>query len=168
MTESDKELSEYPTLEKDNVIPPDMAACMDKFARTFEASARRWELVVYPTMIAFIVLASYGFFLIYTLTTDVNRVATSMESMVGNMDDVVTHMHVVSANVSNMSTNLASIATNVDGKADSMLVSMDNLNKSLNVMTVPMYQIRQDMVRMNENMHNVAGPMRMMGGMFPF
>ena len=39
----------------------DMAACMDKFANSFEASARRWELVVYPSLLAFIVLAAYGF-----------------------------------------------------------------------------------------------------------
>ena len=59
----------------DEALPLDMAACMDKFARTFEASARRWELIVYPSMLAFIVLAAYGFFLIYTLTGDVGRLA---------------------------------------------------------------------------------------------
>lgn len=41
-----------------------MTSCLDKFSRTFEASARRWELVVYPSLLAFIILAAYGFFLI--------------------------------------------------------------------------------------------------------
>ena len=45
-------------------LPKSMAACLDNFSRTFEASARRWELVVYPSLLAFIVLAAYGFFLI--------------------------------------------------------------------------------------------------------
>jgi hypothetical protein len=33
-------------------MPSDMANCLDKFTRTFEASARRWELVVYPSLLA--------------------------------------------------------------------------------------------------------------------
>ena len=65
-----------------------MVACLDKFSRTFEASARRWELVVYPSLLAFIVLAAYGFFLIYTLANDVGRMARSIETMVVSMDDV--------------------------------------------------------------------------------
>ena len=35
---------------------------MDRFVRVFETSARRWELVIYPAMLAFVVLAAYGFF----------------------------------------------------------------------------------------------------------
>jgi hypothetical protein len=34
----------------------DMATCLDKLARSFEASARRWELVVYPSLLAFITM----------------------------------------------------------------------------------------------------------------
>ena len=30
---------------------------MDRFVSVFEASARRWELVIYPAMLAFVVLA---------------------------------------------------------------------------------------------------------------
>ena len=33
-------------------------ATLERFARSFEASARRWELVVYPMMLAFTVLAA--------------------------------------------------------------------------------------------------------------
>jgi len=49
-------------------------ASMDKFARVFAASAKRWEVVVYPSLLAFIVLAAYGFYLIYSMTSDVHRV----------------------------------------------------------------------------------------------
>lgn len=161
-------LDKFPQVPGQESMVSDMATCMDKFARTFEASARRWELIVYPSLIAFIILAAYGFYLIYTLTNDVNRLASSMETIVGSMNDVVTHMHVVSANVSVMSGNLSQISADVSDKSDTMIVSMDRLNTSLHTMTVPMVQIRQDMLHMNENMHNVAGPMRMMGGMFPF
>jgi len=158
-------------LQVEELVTQDMAVCMDKFARSFEASARRWELVVYPSLLAFIVLASYGFYLIYNLTSDVNRLAHSMESVVVSMDDVAGNMHSVSGNVATISGNLNTIATDINtGSSDmsNLLVKMDDINKSVGVMTVPMYQIRHDMGRMSNNIHDATGPMQMMGGLFPF
>ncbi|MDT8281563.1 MAG: hypothetical protein RQ982_01985 [Gammaproteobacteria bacterium] len=34
---------------------------LERFTRAFEYSARRWELIVYPSLFAFILLAGYGF-----------------------------------------------------------------------------------------------------------
>ncbi|HAJ91223.1 MAG TPA: hypothetical protein DCO71_01145, partial [Gammaproteobacteria bacterium] len=56
---------------------------MDRFVSVFEASARRWELVIYPAMLAFVVLAAYGFFLIYTLSKDIGIVASGMDPEMG-------------------------------------------------------------------------------------
>ena len=155
----------------DAIPGQDMAVCMDRFARTFEASARRWELVVYPSLIAFIVLASYGFYLIYTLTTDVGRLARSMETVVASMDNVVTDMNVVAGNVALISGNLATIAAEVNsesGTMRNMLVNMENMNNTMDVISLPMHQMRNDMSRMSHNVNKVAGPMRMMGDIFPF
>lgn len=166
---TDSEANDLPVQVE--VIGQDMASCMDKFARTFEASARRWELIVYPSMLAFIVLAAYGFFLIYTLTNDVNRLAGSMETIVVAMQDVSANMNTVSGNVANISGDLSSIATDVgSGSQDmnNMLVKMDDINRSVGVMTVPMYQMRTDMGRMSHNIHDATGPMQMVNGIFPF
>ncbi|HYQ70734.1 MAG TPA: DUF948 domain-containing protein [Gammaproteobacteria bacterium] len=145
----------------------DMAACMDKFANTFEASARRWELVVYPSLLAFIVLAAYGFFLIYTLTNDVGRLARSMETVVVAMGEVATDMNNVSRNVTRISDNLGAIAVDVNDESETMrnmVVHMGNINKTMGVMTVPIYHMRDDMSNMNHTMRDTARPMRM----FPF
>ena len=56
---------------------------MDRFVRSFEKSARRWELIIYPAMLAFVILAAYGFFLIYTLSKDVHFLASSMDPELG-------------------------------------------------------------------------------------
>ena len=152
-------------------LPLDMAACMDKFARTFEASARRWELVVYPSMLAFIVLAAYGFFLIYNLSHDISRLARSMETVVVSMNDVSANMTAMSGNVALMSGNMAVIAHEVgdeSGTMQNMLVRMDRINQSMGVIAVPMYQMRDDMGRINRNMRDVTGPMSMVGGMVPW
>ena len=145
----------------------DMAACMDKFANTFEASARRWELVVYPSLLSFIVLAAYGFFLIYTLTNDVSRLAHSMETVVTAMSEVATDMNTVSRHVTRISDNLGNIAVDVNDESVTMkhmVNHMGNINKTMGVMTVPIYHMRNDMSNMTYTMHDTARPMRM----FPF
>lgn len=148
----------------DEALPQSMAACMDKFARTFEASARRWELIVYPFMLAFIVLAAYGFFLIYTLTTDVGRLARSMETVTVAMTDVSANMTAVSGNVAQISGNLSLIAYDMGDGTDSirnMLVKMDTMNTNIGVMTVPVYEMRNDMGHLSKNIHDVSSPMKM-------
>ena len=146
-------------------MPQSMAVCMDKFAKTFEASARRWELVVYPSMLAFIILAAYGFFLIYNLSNDIGRLANSMDTVVTSMDHVAANMTAVSGNVALMSGNLTHIATDTGEGTRSMkdmLVRLDKMNTTMAVIAVPMYQIRHDMGRMSNNIHHVAKPMSIM------
>lgn len=153
------------------VITRDMTVCLDKFARTFEASARRWELVVYPSLLAFIVLAAYGFYLIYTLTGDVNRLARSMETVVVAINNMSVDLNAVSGNVAGISGDLSTIATDVGSGSQDMghlLVKLDDINTSVGVMAVPMYHIRNDMGRMSHTMHDATGPMKMVSGMFPF
>jgi len=155
----------------DEAMPQNMAACMDKFAKTFEASARRWELVVYPSMLAFIVLAAYGFFLIYTLTSDISRLAKSMDTVVVSMNDVAANMTAVSSNVGSISGDLALIAGDMGHGTDSMdtlLVKMDKMNNTMGVIAVPMYQMRNDVGRMSQSIHNASGPMQMVSGIVPW
>ena len=54
-----------------------------EFAKSFDKSARRWELIVYPSLFAFIILAMYGFFLIYSLTQDIRTMAASIDPKMG-------------------------------------------------------------------------------------
>ena len=39
---------------------------MDRLSAAFETSARRWELIVYPSLFAFVILAAYGFYLVFS------------------------------------------------------------------------------------------------------
>ena len=59
--DSSEEVIEEAAKEAEHLLFTDMAQYMSQFARSFEASARRWELVVYPSLLAFIVLAIYGY-----------------------------------------------------------------------------------------------------------
>ncbi|MCW8827252.1 MAG: hypothetical protein OQK78_12610 [Gammaproteobacteria bacterium] len=98
---------------------------MDRLATAFESSAHRWELMVYPSLFAFIILASYGFFLIYSLTTDIaqmsrniSQMTTVIERMTTDMDKMATDMdnlRPMRTSMENMSTDIRTMTNSADG-----------------------------------------------------
>lgn len=108
---------------------------MERFARAFESAAKRWELVVYPSLFAFILLAAYGFFLIYSLASDVSILARSMDREMGeHMASLSNNLKNLTINIDHMSANLADVAT-----------SMDTMTMDVNRMAVRMEKIAQDL-----------------------
>ena len=69
-----------------------LSESLNELTKTFTASTRRWEMIVFPAMFAFIILATYGFFLIYSLTKDVGDIASEMKSINHTMQAVVVNM----------------------------------------------------------------------------
>lgn len=160
------DLQETGTKSADIVIQGD---AMDRFARTFEASARRWELIIYPAMLAFVVLAAYGFFLIYTLSKDIHTLALGMDpnmaKNLGNMSDSVIilseNVRTMTRRIYKMSDTLEDMSAKMDflEQLDPMLVnmrgmnsSMANMNQNMQRMTVTGDQMRYDMGTMSNSM----------------
>jgi len=131
-----------------------LSKSMDELTRTFSASAKRWELVVYPSMFAFIILAAYGFFLIYSLTKDVSTVATSMQTITTDMDRMVVHMDSISRNMVLMTQTL-----------DHQSVTMSEMNRNMYGLNTSVNQMRYDMSMMNSN---VSRPMNFMNSFMPW
>jgi len=124
-----------------------MGRSMETLSKAFTASARRWEMIVYPSLFAFILLAGYGFYLIYSLTQDAHHMAKNMQD--------------ISANMVIISQRMATVSDNTDKQAASMremVVGMHNMNVSMN-------QMRQDMSVMN---YNVSRPMNKMNSIMPW
>ncbi len=117
-----------------------MGKSMEMLANTFSASAKRWEMIVYPSLFAFILLAGYGFYLIYSLTQDAHRMAK-------NMEDISKNMVVISESMITVSQN-----------TDNQTAAMHGINVSMN-------QMRQDMAMMN---HSVSRPMNKMNSFMPW
>ena len=164
--------------EAEHLLFKDMAQYMSQFARSFEASARRWELVVYPSMLAFIILAAYGFFLIYKLTSDIDRITVQMEaisvSMVNinkNFSSTTNNMNTVTKNMVKMTGYIESMTQDIDEQNTSMqaiVASMDRMNTSIDSMSVTMYDMRFDTATMGRNLHSTTGPMRFMNSFMPW
>lgn len=131
-----------------------LSQSMNELTRTFTASARRWEMVVYPSMFAFILLSIYGFFLIYSLTNDVSSVAKEMKSISNNMQHMVVHVDSVSRNMVVMTQTM-----------DTQTMTMKEMNSHVRSMGASMNQIRHEVAVMN---NSVSRPMQFMNTFMPW
>ncbi|MBT8420472.1 MAG: hypothetical protein KJO08_06380 [Gammaproteobacteria bacterium] len=126
---------------------------LERFAKTFEASARRWEMIVYPSMFAFIILAVYGFYLVYSLTRDMHTLADSMDSdMQPHMDILATNVAALSSSVDNMSTQVTRMTQSVQ-RMDETMVSM---NVNLTAMRTDVSSISGNMNTMEPMLVNLS------------
>jgi prefoldin subunit 5 len=72
---------------------------------------RRWQLVVFPALFAFVLLASYGFYLIYNLVEDVDKMASSVHLNLGFMTERMTQ---ISLNLDALTGSVRDISVNLD------------------------------------------------------
>ncbi|MES9960597.1 MAG: hypothetical protein ABW082_15265 [Sedimenticola sp.] len=146
----------------------EMGYSMDRLSLAFETSARRWELIVYPSLFAFIILAAYGFYLVYSLAKDVHYLALSVDS---NMTVLSSNMQSVSDNMSKLTTNVRTMTTHIesiDSKVatlEPMLTNMDSMDESMRSLTYSTHYMRNDMAHMNRN---ISRPMSFMNTFLPW
>lgn len=124
-----------------------MGRSLDQLSKAFMASAKRWEMIVYPSLIMFIILAGYGFFLIYSLTMDAERIAENMNQISIQMDSISKNMVVMTQTVDSQSAAM-----------NEMVVHMRGMNMSMN-------QMRYDFSIMN---NSVSRPMSFMNTFMPW
>jgi hypothetical protein len=165
-------------LEAEHRVATDMARYMSQFARSFEASSRRWELVVYPSMLAFIILAAYGFFLIYKLTNDIGKITLQMADIQVSMVNINKNFSSTTNNMNTMANNMVKMTGYVEQMSKDVMeqnaamgaivISMHEMNESINSMSYTMYQMSHDTRTMGRNMENVSGPMRFMNSFVPW
>jgi hypothetical protein len=147
----------------------DADVALSRLADTFDKSARRWEMVVYPTMFAFILLAGYGFYLIYHLTHDiavlshsVTRMATIVSDatprVTQDMRDMSQDMRVMSGEIRTMSYQMETLKPMSNNIAN-MTYTMTNLNRSV-------YGMQRDMGGLNRTIS--GGPFGFMNDVMPF
>lgn len=124
-----------------------MGRSLDQLSKAFMASARRWEMIVYPSLVAFIVLAGYGFFLIYSLTMDASKIADNMNQISVQMESISKNMVVMTQTVDSQSASM-----------QEMVLHMRGMNMSMN-------QMRHDFAVLN---NSVSRPMSFMNTFMPW
>lgn len=148
------------------------AYAIDRLSQAFETSARRWELIVYPSLFAFIILAAYGFYLIFSLAKDVHYLAISVDSnmtvLASNMQSVSDNMGQLTANVRTMAVSVESMSNDV-GTLKPMLTNLQQMDKSMQQITYATHNMRNDVAAMNQNIGNgVTRPMSFFNSFMPW
>lgn len=117
---------------------PQQLEPMERFVACFERSARRWEIVIYPAMFAFIILAAYGFYLVYSLTYDMHRMARSMDTMVVSMQemsDKLDTMNPMLARLGSMDSSMRTMTATNDAMRHHMTVMTDSVARPMGFMS---------------------------------
>jgi len=128
---------------------------LERLTESFEVSARRWELVVYPALLAFIVLASYGFFLVYSLTNSVHEMRNDIHQYLSYMSN---EMNVMSDSVNVMTKNMAHMTNDVSRVSHNtaiikpMVGSLQAMKGSLHDVTLAVTYMRNDVGHMSAAM----------------
>ncbi len=140
-----------------------------EFAKSFDKSARRWELIVYPSLFAFIILAMYGFFLIYSLTQDIRTMAASIDPKMGvNMGSLSTNIGQLSNNMELMSTHLEYISDNMETMSvdmQNMSENVEHMSENVTTMSHSVVGMSKDIGKMNKTMDNISVKLNVMAPM---
>lgn len=130
-----------------------------------ESSTRRMQMLVYPAMIAFIILASYGFYLVQSLTTDVGKMAVSIITIADSVDQ---NMKVISSSTVQMSDKMTSLVNSTE----SMTGSVGHMSSDVGVMkdatsnlALSTNNMQQDMWSLNQN---ISTPLSMFNKFIPW
>jgi methyl-accepting chemotaxis protein len=142
--------------EEEQLLASGLKKVEEEEKSTYEGLTRL-QLIVFTCLIAFFILAAYGFYLIYSLTKDVSHLAsdvsTMSESITRNMDVIANTMGSISGrmdNINNSTEMMANTAQNMAYSTQHMANSTDNM--------------RYDLRRLN---NAVSGPMDFMNNFMP-
>jgi methyl-accepting chemotaxis protein len=139
---------------------------IERMLRQMERGSRRWEKMVFPTLIAFILLAGYGFFLVYSVTRDMNTIAHTIET---DFRQDVTHIRddisLMVAQVEMMQETMASISVKMDPLQDMgpLLAEIKQLDDSVSRISGSVSNMDHSVVSMNDSMSNLDDSMYYMG-----
>ena len=133
-------------------------------------------MVVYPSLFAFVLLAGYGFFLIYRLTHDIHSLSQSVTKMAVIVSDAMPRMTkdlgVMTGSMDSMTGNIAGMSTEISSMSGQMnsLTPMSNniqsMTHNIGSMNRSVYGMQRDMHGMNRTVS--SGPFGMMNDMMPF
>jgi methyl-accepting chemotaxis protein len=154
---------------------------LSDFTKQFQKSARRWEMMAYPAMIVFGLLAISGFWLIFSLTKDMNKMSDSMDPNMGpNLSEMSKNIAELDVTIRVMSTHIASMSKDINtmnAAIQGMSVDTKNMSAKLNAMDPLLFnmaEMNQSMKQMtystgvmSHDMNKISRPMRFMNSFVP-
>jgi len=190
MTDKKDNTKDPSPTEPDNAAEPEALAklemALSHFAQTFETSAKRWERMVYPAIVIFGIMGISGFWLIYSLTSDVHELASNVDpkmernlaKMSENLSSLSENVRVMTAEVSEMKGHISHLDSSIllmqqdmsiiSTKLDTLsppLFNIAEMNQAMKAMTANTAYMSRDMGMMNQN---AGRPMSFMNEFAPW
>jgi uncharacterized protein YoxC len=145
---------------------------LQEFEMKADATTKRMQMLVYPAMLAFFILAAFGFFLIYSLTSDVNRMADTISHMSGSIDKNMNSIAGTMGDMSGQMTNLVSSTNKMSGNLGSMTNNTEEMVKSIGGMRSATYDMAASTNNMQRDMwslnKNISTPLSAMNKFLPW
>ncbi len=142
------------------------------FEQKSEGSDKTMRLIVYPAILAFIILATYGFYLIQSLASDVNHMAKTMESMADsvdrNMDSIATTMKDMNGDVSLLTATIKGMSGDIGDMNTNTKTMVESIGKMKNAtydMAASTNNMQRDMWSLNQN---ISTPLSVMNKFLPW
>ncbi|WP_407275116.1 hypothetical protein [Halothiobacillus sp. DCM-1] len=111
---------------------------------------RTLRLTVWVGMIAFLILASYGFYLVYNLTQSVANLDRSVTTIASNMTRMTDSVQQNLNNMSDAFTTVASEMTQMRGDTNTLAMNLAQVTQTMQVMNQSILYLRQDIGQMNQ------------------
>jgi len=157
-----------------------------ELSKSLTSWIKKWEKLMYPMIIGFIILAIYGFYLIYNVTNDMSKMSKSVAEMnftvsqmsasifqmvtiTGvQMDKIDTRMGDIHESMEGMGGNIEAMS----GDISSMNTSLKQMNGTLEGMYQSVYYMGQTTGQMNSNFselnENISRPLDSMNNVMPW
>lgn len=139
-----------------------------------DIKGQRLQLIVYTALFAFIVLAAYGYYLIFNLTHDVHSLSNDVRQMTRSVNQmslsVNTNMEIISSSIIRMQASTTLIAdtvaktmpemsantTSMTQTAQNVSNRIDSMSTNMQTMSVGIVAMQRDMWSMNKTFNNPA------------
>ncbi|RYH08679.1 hypothetical protein [Tropicimonas sp. IMCC6043] len=127
--------------------PPEYLEYLEKAT----SALRAVRLIVYAGMTSFVILAIYGFILVYRLTTDVHAVVGQAEKMTQQMQAMTRSM-----------ANLNQSVTHMSGDVETMSGATAHMTGDMTAMTGSVLEMRGAVVRMSADVTRISEAVTLM------
>jgi len=157
-------------LHRDYIL--ELESELQEFEAKADNTTKRMKMLVYPAMVAFFILSAFGFYLIYSLTSDVNRMANTIvhmsDSIDNNMTSISGTMDHMSGTMDNLGVSTEKMSTNV-GKMTSTTTEMSDaisgMKPAIYDMAASTNSMQRDFWSMNKN---ISTPLSFMNNFLPW
>ncbi len=143
-------------LHRDYIL--ELESELQEFEKKADATTKRMKMLVYPAMVAFFILSAFGFFLIYSLTSDVERMADTFTHM---SESIEKNMDSMTGNIGHLTKDIGTMTSTTSNMSD----SISGMKPAIYDMAASTNSMQRDFWSMNKN---ISTPLSFMNNFLPW